>query len=187
MKRLVWTSLFAMLIVAGASSCKKIIKALFKEIDVELTEVRITVPANPIAPPAYNGDLPFPTITQQWDLDSLVRANTSDQFGLRDVTSLKLKAMTINIVEGADQDNNLQNFENLRLGFSSSKDTSVTQIASFDFPDTYATTANANTSSNAELISYLSGNELYYDLTVKPRRITTRPMTIVIKATVTVK
>ncbi|HEX8461298.1 MAG TPA: hypothetical protein VF623_07705 [Segetibacter sp.] len=190
MKKLVLTSLLAVLVIGLTSTgCKKIVKAVFPGIDVPLSNLVVPVPANQnplLLPPAYTGELPPVRLVQRFNLDSLIKANTANQFGIGDVSSVKLKEMTFTIVDGATQTNNFQNFESFRIGFSSNSNSTVAQIASYSFPDTYSTTASINTANTPELISYLSGGELYYDLTVKPRR-ASNAMSVRLNAVVSVK
>lgn len=186
MKKILWTPLLAILVVAGALSCKKVIKAVFPGLDVNLSEVRIEVPINPFAPPVFSGESPTVRISQAFNLDSLIKANTLNQFGVGDVTSVKLKEMTINL-ENTNQNNNLKNFEYLKIGFSSNTNKKIAEIVTFNFPDVNATSASINGTNSPELVSYLNGRELYYDVTVKPRYPTSQVMVAVIKAVVSVK
>ncbi len=186
MKKIVWTPLLAMLVVAGALSCKKVVKAVFPGLDVKLSEVRIEVPVNPFAPPLFSGELPTVRISQAFNLDSLIKANTLNQFGVGDVTSVKIKEMTINL-ENTNQNNNLKNFEYLKIGFSSNTNKKIAEIVTYNFPDVNATSANIIGTNSSELVSYLNGRELYYDVTIKPRYPTSQMMIAVIKAVVSVK
>jgi hypothetical protein len=179
--------LLAVIVVALSTGCKKALQSLLPGFDVPLSEVRITVPPNPFAPPLYTGDLKLDRITQRLNLDSLVKTNTNNQFGVADVSSVKLKEMLVTIVDGANATNNFQNFENVKIGFSSNSNSNVIQISSYDFPNTYSTTTNIVTADSPELVNYIKATELYYDLTVKPRRPTTQPLTVVIQATAVVK
>jgi hypothetical protein len=187
MKKNVLAMLFAVLIVALSTGCKKALQALFAGVEVPLSEVRITVPPNPIAPPIYTGAIKLDRITQRLNLDSLVKANTGNKFGIADVSSVKLKEMLVTIAAGANAGNNFQNFENVKVDFSSNSNNTPIQIASYDFPDVYADQTNIATANSPELVNYIKANELYYDLTVKPRRPTTQALTMVIKATAIVK
>jgi hypothetical protein len=187
LKKILWTPLLAILVVvAGALSCKKVIKTIFPGLDVNLSEVRIEVPINPFAPPVFSGELPTVRISQAFNLDSLIKANTLNQFGVGDVTSVKLKEMTINL-ENTNQNNNLKNFEYIKIGFSSSTNRTVAEIITYNFPDLNATSASINGTNSPELVTYLNGRELYYDVTIKPRYPTTQKMVAVIKAVVSVK
>lgn len=188
MKTKVLTPLLVLsvLLVAGTLSCKKVIKAVFPGLDVNLSEVRIEVPVNPFAPPVFSGELPTLRISQAFNLDSLIKANTLNQFNIRDVTSVKLKEMTISL-ENTNQNNNFKNFEYLKIGFSSNTNRNVAQIATYNFPDVNATSAGNNATNSPEFVTYLNGRELYYDVTIKPRYPTNQIMIAVIKAIVSVK
>ena len=186
MRKLLAIALLSALCIVGLTSCEKL-KELFPGIEIPLPEVPITVPVNVGPTPLFPNGIVLPRITQKFNLDSIIKANTNNQFGVADVTSVKLKDLTLSITDGANQANNLSNFENIKFAFSSNKNTTAVSIADYNFPDTYTTTANIIAANSPELVSYIIGNELYYDVTVKPRRAVTQAFTVVIKATVTAK
>lgn len=172
-----------MVIAAGVTGCKKIINAIFPSFDVDAPTITVSLPAIPFAPPS---ELHIATIKQSFNLDSAVKAKTGGTFGASDVTSVQVKQIVFNI-SNADELNNLSNFESARFTLSSSSTTQVAEIANITFPNTYADSYTYTTTNPPEIISYLKGNELTYDVYGKLRRVTTKPMTLTVKVTLRVK
>lgn len=172
-----------MIIVAGLFSCKKIIRKIFQGIDADIPVFTVTFPPIPYAPP---NELSIGSFSQQFNLDSTIRANTGDVYGADDVSSVKIKQIVFD-VENADEQNNISNFESARLTFSSNTKTDTVTIASITFPDTYATTYTYTPANSPELMPYLSGSILTYNAFGKIRRITTMPLTMNIRVTLRVQ
>lgn len=182
MKKIIGSVLLVVLIAAGVAGCKKIIKAVFPGLDVDAPTITFTLPAIPFAPP---NELHIATFKQHFNLDSVVKAQTNGAFGATDVASVQVKQITFNL-SNADAQNNLANFESARFTFSSSSTSSVAEVANIQFPDTFADSYTYTSTNAPELISYLSGNELTYDVYGKLRRITTKPLTLTVKVTLRV-
>ena len=180
MKKIIPVFLLLGLLVVVVS-CKKIIKALFPGFDIELSTITLTLPAIPFAPPS---EVHIATFNQHFNLDSIVKAQTGGKFGTADVGSIKVKEIIFTL-SNPDQQNNLANFESARFTLSSSSNSQPAEIAAIHFPDQYAETYTFTADpSTPDLISYLQGTELTYDVYGKLRRITTKPLTITLKVTV---
>jgi hypothetical protein len=186
MRKLLAIAFLLALSIVGLTGCEKL-KELFPGVEVPLPEVPITVPVGVGPTPLFPNGVVLPRIIKKFNLDSIVKANTNNQFGAGDVTSVKLKSLTFSITDGANQANNLSNFENIKFAFSSNINTTPVSIADYNFADTYTTTANIIAANSPELVSYITGNELYYDVTVKPRRTVTQSFSVIVKATVIAK
>src|SRR4051812_20018671 len=102
--QLVFTLLLLTAVIGG---CKKIISSIFPGVDVDTPAITFTLPPVPIVPPS---ELQLGTFTQHFNLDSLIRVKTGDTFSSASVTSIKVSQIKI-VVSGADQQNNLANFE----------------------------------------------------------------------------
>lgn len=183
MKKVLVSILIVAAVFAGLSGCKKIIRKLFQGIDVDVPVFSVTLPAIPIAPPF---EVPFPTISQRFNLDSVVRANTNDVYGADDVSSVKVKQIVFNL-SGADSLNNISNFQSARLVFSSNSKTDTVTIASIVFPDEYAATYTYTPENSPELKPYLTGSILYYNAFGRLRRVTTKPLTLDLQVTLRVQ
>ncbi|MCW3111570.1 MAG: hypothetical protein JWQ09_6076 [Segetibacter sp.] len=183
MKKIIGSVLLVMVIAAGVVGCKKIIKAIFPGLDVDAPTITVSLPAIPFVPPS---EAHIATFKQHFNLDSIVKAQTNGAFGATDVASVQVKQIAFNLLN-ADPQNNLANFESVRFTFSSTSTTSVAEVASIKFPDTFADSYTYTSTNPPELISYLSGNELTYDVYGKLRRITTKPLTLTVKVTLRVR
>lgn len=156
------------------TSCKKIATALFGGFD-NTVEMQLSLPAVPIVSPF---ELPLGQYLYKFNLDSVVKAKTANLYDKDDVTSIKVKQFTITITD-ADAQNNIANFQSVRVTIHSNTNNSPAELFSATFPDTYATTFTT-TGNNAELLSYLKGTDIVYTMYGKNRRITTKPLTVLI-------
>lgn len=182
MKKSVISVLMIMVLVAASVGCKKIIRNIFKGIDADIPEVSVTIPAIPVVLPFV---IPIP-LSQPFNLDSTVKANTGGVFGANDVSSVKVKQIVFNLTD-ADSLNNLSNFESVRVTFSSDVKTDTVTVASIVFPETYASTATYTPVNSPELKPYLTGSMLYYTIFGKIRRVTTKSLHLSIKVTLRVE
>lgn len=181
MKKLGVLFLGLIVIVAGFTSCKKIIDKIFNGVDVKAPEVRIDIPAIPFVVP---GEVPV-TSTTSFNLDSVIKANTAGVFGASDVKSVKLKQVQIDLPAG-DALNNLSNFQSVRVELSSDKNTTPIEIVNFTFDDTYAVSKTLAVTNNVDLLPYLTGSQLSYTMYGRVRKPTTKPLTFVTQVTLRV-
>jgi hypothetical protein len=127
------------------------------------------------------------SFTQRFNLDSIIKVKTNGEFGIGDISSVKIKQMVATIAN-PDAQNNFSNFESARFTFSSNTNTNAQQIASFTFADAYTPTVTYTAPENTpELLPYLNGTELTYNVFGKIRRYTTKALTVSIKVTMKVK
>ena len=195
MKKTFLAILIASLALVTISSCKKTVKALFPGATTDLPEVMNTLPTldslrlapYPVTELPLHTAFPLPQITQHFNLDSIVKANTGNNFGAGDITSVKLNQIKLKILTGADANNNISNFESAAFSFSSSSNSTPTTVTNVSFADVYATEKTIPGDNSLELRPYLSGTELYYNVSASLRRHTTHPIKISIIATVTMK
>lgn len=178
MRKIVVGIFAALLIFTACSSCKKIAQA-FGGSDVVVPQYQITVPIVPFVLPT---EISLGSYSFSFNLDSVVRANTSGLFGAKDVNSIKIKHVTINILN-ADQLNNLANFSTARVTLYSNTNSNPVELFAINFPDVYASSYTYTTTSSPELLSYLKGSLLTYTLYGKMRRITTKPLSMTLDVT----
>src|SRR4051794_3108972 len=171
------------LVLTAFTGCKKLIQSVFPGLEVDLPAITLTAPAIPYAPPT---EVQLATLTQHFNLDSLIRANTNGVFGIRDISSVKVTRMKFTIAN-ADQQNNISNFETARLLFGSAVTGESAEIAAINFPDVYADNYLYTAANAPELVSYFQTNELKYTMSGKLRRITTKPVTLSMVLTVNIK
>lgn len=179
----IFVSFASVLILLGVfSSCKKIVSAVFQGTDVNVPEVQVTVPIIPFVAP---GEVSLGSYTYRFNLDSAVKANTGGVFGADVVSSIKVKQIKITITN-ADQLNNLANFESARVTLESNNNTNPVELFSTIFPDTYTPVYIATPTNGPELLSYLKGSEIVYRMYGKNRRITTKPLNMIISVIIRV-
>ena len=182
MKKVLISVSLLIFIIAGMS-CNKIKDAIFPSIDVNLPAFQFRVPAIPIV---LSSEASLGSFTMNFNLDSIIRANTAGAFGAGAVSTIKVKKMVITVSNG-DAANNLANFESARFTFSSNTKTTPAELVSINFPDTFATTYMAEPASSPELKEYLAGTQLTYSLFGKARRITSKPLDFSVAITLSAK
>src|SRR5690606_8003047 len=114
------------------TSCKKIKENLKADFDYEAEAITVTIPAVPIAGEGFE-------VTKEvaMDLDAIIR-NNAPLVSANNVREINLTGITIEVA-GADEDNNLQNLETIRVtvGADDVGDKVIAEIA--DNPDAYKT------------------------------------------------
>jgi len=174
---------FILLLAAAITGCKKLIEAIFPGLQVDLPAITVTIPPVPVAPP---NEIQLGTFTQHFNLDSVIRANTNGVFSVNDISSVKI-TRTKFAIANADQQNNISNFETARVLFGSAVTGESAEIANINFPDVYADSYLYTAANAPELVSYFKTNELAYTVSGKLRRITTKPITLSVVVTVSIK
>lgn len=183
MKKILFFALIVSVLSGGVTGCKKIVKKVFQGIDTEIPEFTVTLPPIPYV---FPGEAPIGTLTQPFNLDSTVKANTNGVFGADDVSSVKIKQIVFTLPT-ADQENNGANFESARITFASNSKADTVTVAAISFPDTFASTSTYVSVNSPELKPYLNGSELYYNIFGKMRRITTKNLPLKINVTLRVE
>lgn len=182
MKKIVVAMSLLVLVIAGMS-CNKIKEAIFPTIDVNLPSFQFTVPAIPLV---LSSEASLGSFSMNFNLDSIIRANTAGAFGAGAVSTVKVKKMVISVAN-ADANNNLANFESARFTFSSNTKTTPAEIVAINFPDAFATSYTAEPTNSPELKEYLSGTTLTYNLFGKARRTTSKPLDFTVGVTLSAK
>lgn len=184
MKKVFAAILVVTVLVVAVAGCSKDKDKIFPGIAIDLADVAGSVPAVPFALPF---EVPIDTVAQHFNLDSLVKANTNGDFSATDVKSVLIKNVTFNVTN-ADSANNVANFEMIRVKFYSSSKSDVIELAQLNFPDQYATSYTYTPGENTpQLRPYLDGDTLYYIISGKNRRATSKALDVALKATVLAK
>ena len=181
MKKIINLFCLSVLFAITFSSCKKLIASVFGGTDVVVPAFQLTIPAIPIVPP---GEISLGSYSFNFNLDSTVRANTAGAFGANSVNSIKLKQIIFSLTN-ADSSNNLANFVSARVTLQSNTNNTPIQIFDIDFPDSSASGYTFTPTNSPELVSYLKGNMITYNIYGQMRRITTKPLNLVVTVTVT--
>jgi len=164
-------------------SCKKTLQSLFPGFDVKVPDIQITIPAIPIL---FSNEAELGSFTTHFNLDSTIRANTSNVFNINSVSSMKVSQMLVTLSNG-NAANNLSNFESARLLISSNSNSSQAELANFNFPTIETYTYTANTDNSPDILSYYNGNEITYKLFGKMRKPTTMSLNLTMSITIRVK
>ena len=161
------------------SSCKKLIKAVFGGSEVTIPDFQVTIPTI-YAVTTY--EIPIGSYSINFNLDSNVKASTAGVFGAKDVKTIKVKQIKITIAN-ADSLNNIANFDSARITVQSNSNNTPLQLLAVSFPDSYATSYTYVPTSNPELLSYALGTTITYNVFGIMRRITTKPLIMVVTVT----
>ena len=182
MKKITITFLSAIILLVALSSCKKLVSAIFQGLDVNVPEVQVTIPTVIAVTP---NEIALGSFSFHFNLDSIIKANTAGVFGVNTVSSIKVKQINISITN-ADQLNNLANFESARITLQSNIDSNPAELFSVSFPDSYASLFTATPANSPDLLPYLKGSDVTYNIYGKMRRITTKPLNMVVAITLRV-
>lgn len=168
--------IISLIVAAGSlTSCKKIKENLKADFDYEAAPITVTIPAVPIAGEGLE-------VTQEvsMDLDAIIRQN-APLVSANNVRQINLTGMTIEVA-GADDDNNLQNLETIRVSVAADGVGEQVIAETANNPDVYATSLSVPVTGGAvDLKPYIMKKNFDYTLHVKPRRGTTKPLTVTVK------
>jgi hypothetical protein len=178
MKKLLTWLLLAGIIFLYFSACKKVLAAIYGGSDVVIPKTELIIPQVYTVPP---GEVSLGSFTYDINLDSSVRANTEGIFGANAVNSVKVKNVIIK-VENPDAYDNLSNFDSARVTLQSDNNSIPIQLFAVGFPETYSDSLNA-TPDSPELLSYLKGKTVTYNLYGKLRSTTNKPLGITVDVT----
>lgn len=153
--------------------------AIFEGTDVDAPALTISIPAVITLSP---DEMTLGTYTQSINLDSMVKSKTSGIFGANVVSSVKVKQVTITLTN-ADQFNNISNFKSARVTLQSNSNNTPVQLFLVSFDDTYATTYTFTSNDSPELLPYLKGSAISYTLYGRIRRITNKPLEMLVNVT----
>jgi hypothetical protein len=172
---------FVVLFVAAAifgslsllSSCTKLGQNLRFSLPMQTGSVNITIP-----PTSATGTVTFGPSSSVFNVDSFIKANTANQLGIANISSVKLTSCTITITNPTTE-NNFANFQSCAASFSSNTDSNPYTINIADNPDTYAATLSLPADTSVQLSGYL-GNQFNYSVSGSLRR----PITDTVKCTI---
>ncbi|HEX8334606.1 MAG TPA: hypothetical protein VF622_18420 [Segetibacter sp.] len=163
--------------------CKEIKEKLLPSFTVNIPSIKLTIPALPFT---QDKEVPVGALKAHINMDSTISANTAGAFGAGAVTSVKIKKITF-LLQNADAENNLSNFETGRMRIFSDNDTSATDIAVIHFPQEYTDSLTITPANSPDISNYLRGSELSYNIYWKNRRTTGKQLNLLIKVSVNVQ
>jgi len=158
-------------------SCGKLASLLtFNNLKLQPGSVTVTIPATSDTAAV----LTLGSATNNYNVDSFIKATTGSTLGISNITSVKLSSCTITITSGENTTNNFANFSSCDASFYSNNDNTPYEISIPSNPDVYSTTLTMPVDTTVELKNYLSGSTFTYSLSGKLRRATTVPLTCTI-------
>ncbi len=167
---------FILIFAAGLlTSCSKIKENLKADFDYEAEAITVTIPAIPVV-----GDGLEVTTAVAMDLDAIIQQN-APLVSANNIRAINLTGITVELAD-TDEGNNLQNLESIRVavGADGVGEQVIAEIA--DNPDVYETSLSIPVTDGAvDLKPYIMKKKFDYTLHVKPRRGTTKSLTVTVK------
>lgn len=164
-----------LLAVAGSfQSCSKLLKNLHFNLSMQTETVTVTIPPS-------TGSISVGPITSSYNVDSFIKANTGNQLGISNITSVKISACVLNL-NNSTTANNFANFQSCSASFYSNTNQTPYALSISGNPDVQSTQLSLPVDSTAQLSSYL-GNQFTYNLSGSLRRPTTIPLNCTITFT----
>lgn len=179
MKKLFIPIAVIVLLIVAFASCKKIVSSVFGGTDVNVPAVELTIP---VIIAVTTNEISLGSIQQHINIDSVIKANTAGIFGINAVSSIKVKEINFTL-GNADALNNLSNFKNARVTIQSNSNNTPLEIFSLNFADAYAAAYTYIPAASPELLGYLNGNTITYNIYGTMRRTTSKPLNVQIAIT----
>ena len=128
-------SLAAVVTATGFSlqSCEKLKDAIFPAFVTQAADIEFTVPAITVT---GTGGIVSSTTTHL-KLDSIIQAETHGVFSIDNVSAVRIEDMTLTVLN-PDASNNLSNFQQGTVSFSSNANQAATQIGTSTIADVFA-------------------------------------------------
>jgi hypothetical protein len=163
-------------IVAAATlttftSCDKLKEVFFVAFNANSASVEFTIPI--VTDITQKSDIG--TVKNTINIDSIIKAETSGQFAMGDIKKITVEQAKLTLLD-ADADNNFANFEEGWLEFHTDAKPTPVLIATGPNPDEYRTEWVLPAVAGVNLKDYLTGTELFYALSAKARRATTKTL-----------
>lgn len=175
MKRLIVIStviLFSLVL----ASCHKIESALFKPFESPLSfEVTIPVITNTTSEVSMGQSI------VQYNLDSVIKKNTGNAFGADIVGNMYIKDIGLQLLE-SDGDNNLNNFDFVKLSVSAGGSTPVL-FGPYNITPGSVSSAIFLVANSPNIKPFFNGTAVTFNLSGKANSVTTRTMRAKISAT----
>lgn len=158
-------AVYLVLVAFALAGCNKIKDELFKSFTASGGSINFEIPVI-TSTSAYTE---AGQAVSYIDLDSLIKAETSNNFGLNDIKGVYIEEARI-VINNPDAANNWGNFEEGRIDFSTDSKPAKVSVATGLIEDKYAEEFKFPPVSGINLKEYLSGKVLTYELWAKMRR-----------------
>jgi len=168
---------FLLGVVATLQSCTKLASKLSFNLAMQTETVTVTIP------PA-GGTFTVGPVTTYYNVDSFVKAQTANQLGAANITSVEITSAVL-VVNNPTPADNVANFQSCSASFYSNTDATPYTISITDNPDVYSNMLNIPVD-QTQLSGYI-GNQFTYSFSGTLRRPTTIPLNCTITFTYSVK
>ncbi|HEX8357592.1 MAG TPA: hypothetical protein VF610_09280 [Segetibacter sp.] len=169
------------LLLSVVLSCRQLQEKLLPAFNVNIPAIKLTVPPLPIV---SDKEIPVGALKTPINMDSTIKANTAGTFGAVSVHIVRVKKLVI-LATNADPANNLSNFETARMAIFS--DTASIDIATIQFPETFADSITIVPAASPDITKYLKGSNLAYNLYWKNRKKTNKFLKLEVRITLSVQ
>lgn len=152
--------------IAALQSCNKLANLVNYDLDMQTASVEVTLPPTSDTIGSAAGSQ-----VTHYNVDSFIKANTSNALGIANISSAKMKSCTITLLNP----NATNNFANFRTATGSiySNTNTTPYLLSLSNDDSYRTVLNMPIDTSAELKDYLTGTDFTYSAGGSLRRATT--------------
>lgn len=164
-------ALVALLFTVGLTSCDQIKEKIFNAFLANSADIDFTIDI--ISDTSKVGSID--SLSTNMDLDSIIRVQTNNAFNLTSITSINLEECKMTILN-PDATNNLANFEQGNLTFSTDSKSVPVQVCSGIIADVYSDSWLMPVDKTINLKEYLIGHKLSYNISAKARRVTTKKL-----------
>lgn len=182
MKKIFFPGFFIILSLIGFISCKKILSKLLPPFETTTGEITMSIPVIPFS--NISGFLGSKTM--YYNLDSNIKARTGGNFGISDVSYVKVKNFNMTVLN-SDQNNNISNLQSIVIDILSNSNSSPLTIATASIPDGTSNNLSIDVAGQPDILSFLRGTQITYNFSGQVRRATTHPLDISVVVTVIVK
>jgi hypothetical protein len=165
------TTLFSVALLGTLvlASCEKIKDAIFPSFEQDIPEVTVTIPITT----SVGSDVVLGAYEFKFNVDSLIRKYTAQQFGIDNAGGIQIKSVILNL-NNEDNLNNFSNFENVKLSVSS--DEMPVNVTVAETAITSGASPLVVPGNNTDLKKYFKSGRVIYTLTGRSKKITTKPL-----------
>jgi hypothetical protein len=157
--------------VAGFQSCSKVADKLKFNLKMQTGSVHFIIPASNNT----GGNIMYGPVTNSYNVDSFIKAQTATSLGISNITSVKIASCVLTVDDPDSTNKNLGNFESAYSDFYSDVYTTPFRVSINNIPDVNTTSINIPVDTSAELKSYI-GTKFTYSLNAKQRRAVPKDM-----------
>jgi hypothetical protein len=164
----------------GFNSCSKLKSLLQFDLNMQTASFQISIP-----PATTSDSIPATTVTILFNVDSFVKAGTSNQLDISNLTVAKINSCILTL-SNPDSANNFANLQTTTLQFYTDSMSTPYTIGNINNnPDKYSTSLTMPVDTSANLSTYLHATKFVYSIAGKLRRSTTDTLKCSVQTTFT--